>query len=77
LSPLPPVWLPFEIIFANGDLRSLIDQDAVSDQERSFFTDALAERMQEEGDMLAELTGATLTPDVLDRARRRFRVFLP
>jgi hypothetical protein len=77
LSPLPPVWLPFEIVFANGDLRSLIDQDAVSDQERSFFNDALAEAMQAETDVQAELTGATLTPDSLDRARRRFRVFLP
>jgi exodeoxyribonuclease V gamma subunit len=76
-SPLPLLWLPFEVIFANSDLRMLIDQEEVNDAERRVFYETMAERMQEEGDMLAELTGATLTPDVLDRARRRFRVFLP
>jgi hypothetical protein len=56
---------------------SLIDQDEVNDAERRVFYESMAECMQEEADMQAELTGATLTPDVLDRARRRFRVFLP
>jgi hypothetical protein len=37
----------------------LIDQEEVNDAERRVFYETMAERMQEEGDMLAELTGAS------------------
>ncbi|BBO67140.1 hypothetical protein DSCA_10700 [Desulfosarcina alkanivorans] len=76
-SPSPLVWLPFETIFANRDLRSLVAQDEIDDAGRRAFYQSLAESLQEEADVHAELAGATLTTDILDRARRRFRVFLP
>ena len=76
-SPSPLVWLPFETIFTNRGLRSLIAQDVVGDAERREFYQSMALCMHGEEDVQAELTGATLTADILDRARRRFRVFLP
>jgi exodeoxyribonuclease V gamma subunit len=77
LNPSPLVWLPFETFFTNAGLRALIDQDAVDDADRRVVYESMAETMQTTGDIRAELTGAVVTVDILDLARRRFRVFLP
>ncbi|HSO19535.1 MAG TPA: exodeoxyribonuclease V subunit gamma [Desulfosarcina sp.] len=73
LNPWPLVWLPFETVAGRKAWRSLIAADAVSDAAREAFRRSMAEAMQEAADGLAELTGAVVTDDILDRARRRFR----
>jgi exodeoxyribonuclease V gamma subunit len=77
LSPSPLEWLPFETLFAQSAMRAIIAQKGVDDADRKVFHDALAESMQAAADMRTELTGAVVSSDVLDRARRRFKVFLP
>jgi hypothetical protein len=76
-APLPLVWLPFETLFAHAGLRAIIGQDEVDDADRLAFNQSLAEALQTFDDMRIELTGAVVTPDILDRARQRFKVFLP
>jgi hypothetical protein len=76
-SPLPLVWLPFETIVSDAGLRAFIVQERVKDAHRKAFYELLAETMQAAADVRTELTGAVVTPDILDHARRRFRVFLP
>jgi hypothetical protein len=76
LSPSPLVWLPFETLFADAGLRALIGQDTVDDADRKIFFETMTETMPTAG-LQTELTGAVVTLDILDRARRRFRVFLP
>ena len=75
-TPSPLVWLPFEVVFTQAKLRKIIDKDEVDEADRIVFYESMAESLQA-ADMQAELTGAVVTPDILDRARRRFRVFLP
>ncbi len=77
VSPSPLEWLPFETILADAGLRSFIGRDQVNDADRKAFQESLAETMQAAADVRTELTGAVVTPGILDRARRRFRVFLP
>jgi len=76
-SPWPLEWLPFETLFADASLRAFIGQDGVDDAHRQAFHESLAETMQAAADVRSELTGAVVTPGILDRARRRFKVFLP
>ena len=76
-TPSPLAWLPFETLFAQAGLRTLIGLDRVDDADRHVFYESLSETMQAATDLRAELTGAVVTADILDRARRRFRVFLP
>jgi hypothetical protein len=76
-SPWPLEWLPFETLFADASLRAFIGQDGVDDAHRQAFHESLAETMQAAADVRTELTGAVVTPGILDRARRRFKVFLP
>jgi hypothetical protein len=76
-TPSPLVWLPFEVVFSQSKLRHLIDRDAVDDVDRRVFYDILADTLQALDDMHDRLCGAVVTPDILDRARRRFKVFLP
>jgi len=76
-SPSPLEWLPFETLFTNAGLRAFIGHDEVDDADRQAFFESLAETMQAAVDMRTELTGAVVTPGILDRARRRFKVFLP
>jgi hypothetical protein len=76
-SPSPLEWLPFETVFADAGLRAFIGQDRVDDADRKAFHELLAGTMQAAADVRTELTGAVATPGILDRARRRFRVFLP
>jgi hypothetical protein len=76
-SPSPLEWLPVETLFADAGLRAFIGQDRVDDADRKAFHESLAETMQAASDVRTELTGAVVTPGILDRARRRFRVFLP
>lgn len=76
-SALPLEWLPFETIMGDAGLRVFIGQDRVDDAHRKAFYELLTETMQASADVRTELTGAVVTPDILDLARRRFRVFLP
>ncbi|MBC2712771.1 MAG: exodeoxyribonuclease V subunit gamma [Desulfosarcina sp.] len=76
-TSFPLVWLPFEALFTHAGLRAFIDQDEVNDGDRKVFYESMVETMNAAADMRAELIGAVVTPDILDRARRRFRVFLP
>ncbi|MBR9984646.1 MAG: exodeoxyribonuclease V subunit gamma [Desulfosarcina sp.] len=76
-SPSPLEWLPFETLFADAGLRTRIGQDRVDDADRKAFQQALAETMRAAADVRSELTGAVVTPGILDRARQRFKVFLP
>ncbi|WP_372678527.1 exodeoxyribonuclease V subunit gamma [Desulfosarcina sp.] len=76
-SPPPPVWLPFETIVGDPGMRAYIGQDRVEDVDREAFFESLSATMQAAEDVRSELTGAVVTTDILDRARRRFRVFLP
>jgi hypothetical protein len=77
LTPSPLVWLPFETIFSSAGLRAQLDRDRVSAADRKVFYEAMREAKQVAADVRTELTGAVVTPDILDRARRRFRIFLP
>ncbi|MCB2147102.1 MAG: exodeoxyribonuclease V subunit gamma [Deltaproteobacteria bacterium] len=76
-TPSPLAWLPFETVFDQPGLRTLIGLDTVDDADRHVFYEALSETMQATADLRAELTRAVVTADILDRARQRFRVFLP
>ncbi len=76
-KPSPLAWLPFETLFTHASLRTCLSQDEVNDADREAFGRSLAEAMQATADMRLEMTGAVVTPDILDRARRRFRIFLP
>ena len=77
LTPSPLVWLPFETIFFGPGLRAQLDQDRVSTADRKLFYEAMLEARQAAADVRTELTGAIVPPDILDRARRRFGIFLP
>ena len=76
-TPVPLVWLPFGTVFDQRLLRWYIEQDEVNNADRQAFHEAMHAAMQETMDPIAELCGATLPPEILDLARRRFRVFLP
>ena len=76
-TPAPMVWLPFGTIFGHRSLLRYVKQDEISDLDRQSFAGALQEAMQEADDPLNELFDATVPPDILDLARRRFRLFLP
>jgi hypothetical protein len=75
-SPWPLEWLPFETLFADAGLRARIGQDEVDDVDRKAFFESLTETLQA-ADLRTKLAGAVVAPDILDRARRRFKVFLP
>ncbi len=77
LTPSPLEWLPFEALFSQAGLRAFLDQDSVNDVDRKVFCEAMAESMHATADIRAQMTGAVVTPGILDRARRRFKVFLP
>ena len=76
-SPSPLVWLPFETLFNDPGLLRFIDRETVNAGDSAAFYAAMAETMQAAADIPVELTGAVVTRDILNRARRRFRVFLP
>ncbi len=76
-TPSPLAWLPFEVVFSQAKLRNMVGQDEVDEADRQVFYESMAESLLSAADMRAELTGAVVTPDILDRARGRFRVFLP
>lgn len=76
-SPSPLEWLPFETLFADAGLRAFIGQDGVQDADRQAFHESMAETMHAAADLRIQLTGAVVTSSILDRARRRFRMFLP
>jgi exonuclease V gamma subunit len=76
-TPSPLLWLPFETVFTDRNLRALIAADDVDELDREAFGLSMREYMQAKAGMIAQLSGAAVTADVLDRARRRFRVFLP
>ena len=75
-TPLPVLWLPFATVFDNKDLRDLIAADEIEDGDRAAFFLTLQEIMRTTADMRTEMAGAVLAPDILDRARQRFRVFV-
>ncbi|MGA6927189.1 MAG: hypothetical protein WBY88_15990, partial [Desulfosarcina sp.] len=73
----PLAWLPFEPIFSNPLLRSFIARETVNETHRRMFRSSMTEMLKNEPDAWTELTGALVTPDILERARQRFRIFLP
>jgi hypothetical protein len=75
-TPAPLVWLPFEVVSTRAKLRRILQKDAVDEADRRLFYESMQAAMKAEADMMAELTGAVVAPDILDRARRRFKVFL-
>ncbi|BBO73361.1 hypothetical protein DSCW_07780 [Desulfosarcina widdelii] len=75
-TPLPLLWLPFTTVFDNRDLRDWIIADEIEGSDRAAFFLTLQEIMRTTADMRAEMAGAVLAPDILDRARQRFRVFV-
>jgi hypothetical protein len=77
LTPTPLLWLPFERLFEDRHLRARILKASIDDGDRNAFFESLSRIKQASADIKADLTGATLTADILDRARRRFRVFAP
>lgn len=76
-TPFPLVWLPFETIFYRADLRTAIGREDGGDAQRRMFRASMDETFRATADVWADLTGAMVTPDILERARRRFSVFLP
>lgn len=77
LTSSPLLWLPFETIFTRTGLRDAIGQEAIDDIDRKVFYESMAETMNAEAGIMGDLAKAVVTPDILDRARRRFRIFLP
>jgi len=76
LTPLPLLWLPFTTVFDHKDLRALIAADEIGNDDREAFFLTLQEIMRTTADLRSEMAGALLPPDILDRARQRFRVFV-
>jgi exodeoxyribonuclease V gamma subunit len=77
LNPWPLAWLPFEPLVDSDDLRTLILQDEVTDDDRQTFAELLKAAMKAAADWRSELTGARVTSNSLDLARQRFRPLLP
>jgi len=75
-TPLPLLWLPFTTVFDHKDLRASIAADEIDAADRAIFFLTLQEIMRTTADLRSEMAGAVLTPDILDRARQRFRVFV-
>jgi exonuclease V gamma subunit len=75
-DPLPLLWLPFETVFNNNDLRDLIAKETVDDLDRGSFALLLQDAMLEKGELQTELIGPVFPGDLLDRARQRFQIFL-
>jgi exodeoxyribonuclease V gamma subunit len=76
-SPSSLVWLPFETIIQSRELLGFIEEPRVDDDQRRMFFEIMTEHLKTVTDPTVELTGAVVPPDCLDRARRRFRAFLP
>jgi len=74
-TPTPLLWLPFTTVFDRKELRALIVKDGIDPIDREQFCLILQAELKAAVDLQAELTGAVVTTDILDRARRRFRVF--
>jgi hypothetical protein len=75
-TPLPLLWLPFTTVFDHKDLRASIIADEIDAGDRAIFFLTLQEMMRTTADLRSEMAGAVLAPDILDRARQRFRVFV-
>ncbi|WP_319525559.1 exodeoxyribonuclease V subunit gamma [uncultured Desulfosarcina sp.] len=75
-APLPVLWLPFTTVFDHKDLRAWIIADEIDDGARAAFYLTLQEIMRTTADLRSQMAGAMLSPDILDRARQRFRVFV-
>lgn len=75
LTSVPLLWLPFTTVFDHKDLRNSIIADEIEDADRATFFLTLQEIMRTTADLRSEMAGAVLPPDILDRARQRFRVF--
>lgn len=75
-TPSPLLWLPFETVFGTKALRERVagPDDALG---RETFYWAMTDAMLAETNLMAQMAGAVVTPDILDHARRRFAVFLP
>ena len=50
-TPSPLAWLPFETLFAQAGLRTLIGQDGVDDADRHAFYESLSETMRAAADI--------------------------
>jgi len=75
-TPLPLLWLTFTTVFDHKDLRASIAADEIDPADRAIFFLTLQEIMRTTADLRSEMAGAVLVPDILDRARQRFRVFV-
>jgi hypothetical protein len=75
-TPWPLLWLPFATVCDHKDLRASIVADAIEDADRTIFYLTLQEIMRTTADLRTEMAGAVLAPDILDKARQRFRVFV-
>jgi hypothetical protein len=75
-SPLPLLWLPFETICGKSALRKAITSETTDAVAQVAFHQLMIEQFTDSVDMQAELAGAVVTPDILDHARRRLRIFL-
>lgn len=76
LIPLPVLWLPFTTVFDHRDLRASIVAEEIGDVDRTLFHLTLLEIMRTTADLRTQMVGAVLAPDILDKARQRFRVFV-
>lgn len=75
-APAPLIWLPLEPIFSTPGLRAMIEKDTVTSTDRQVFYETMIDAKQKAADTRIQLTGAVVTPDILERARQRFRVFV-
>ncbi len=74
LSPL--VWLPFASVVGQTGLRRGIVAERIGAADRTVFYASMTALYAENADTIAGLAGAAVPPDIIDIARRRFRIFL-
>jgi hypothetical protein len=77
MTPRPLWWLPFATVSQDKVLRAAVTADRIDAAARAIFFDILGRAYTEQVDIRASLAGAVVTPDILDRARRRFGALFP